>query len=331
MFENKTILITGGTGSWGKELTTQLLEKKPKEIRIYSRNELLQVSMERAFRNSSLNFFIGDIRDRDRVFEACEGVDYIFHLAALKHVPVCEEQPYEAIKTNIDGTKNLIDAAIFRGVRKVIDVSTDKAVDPLNLYGMTKAIGERLIIHANRKNTTRFVCIRGGNVMGTNGSVIPYFIEQIKTDNRITITDKGMTRYFLTLKQAIKLLFKACEASYGGETFVMQMPACRMIDLAEVIVKRFGNDETKIAEIGKRVGEKTHEVLISRYESSNTFIFDENYYVVFPMIQIDGLKEFYESTQRLVPVDFEEYASNQRIMNPQEIENLLNQGGFFQS
>ena len=140
-----------------------------------------------------------------------------------------------------------------------------------------------------------------------------------------------MTRYFLTLKQAIKLLFKACEASYGGETFVMQMPACRMIDLAEVIVKHFGNDETKIAEIGKRVGEKTHEVLISRYESSNTFIFDENYYVVFPMIQIDGLRDFYESTQRLVPVSFEEYASNQEIMNPQEIEDLLSQGGFFQS
>lgn len=284
--------------------------------------------MERTFTNPVLKFVIGDIRDRERVMEACEGVDYIFHLAALKHVPVCEEQPYEAIKTNIEGTKNLIDGAISNGVRKVIDVSTDKAVDPLNLYGMTKAIGERLIIHANRKNATRFVCIRGGNVMGTNGSVIPYFIEQIKRDNRVTITDKNMTRYFLTLHQAIKLLFKACETSYGGETYVMQMPSCKMMDVAEVLIRHYGNEETKIVEIGKRPGEKTHEVLISRYESPNTYVYDKNYYVVFPIIQIDGLKEFFESTQTLIPVEFEEYASNQKLMNPEEIEGLLKDGGF---
>lgn len=330
VFENKVVLITGGTGSWGNELTKQLLERNPKEIRIYSRGELQQVNMQRKFSNDKLKFIIGDVRDKARLMEACEGVDYIFHLAALKHVPICEEQPYEAIKTNIVGTQNLIEAAIANNVRKVIDVSTDKAVDPLNLYGMTKAIGERLIIHANRRNSTRFVCIRGGNVMGTNGSVIPFFIEQIKNKNKVTITDKQMTRFFLTLPQAIGLLFKACEASYGGETFVMHMPSCKMIDLAEVLIEAYGNKSTEIIEIGKRPGEKIHEVLVSRYESPNTFIYDENYYVIFPMIYINGLKEYYNNIRKLEPVTFEEYSSNDNLMDKNQIRELLIEGGFIE-
>ena len=179
MFKDKTILIDGGSGSWGNELTTQLLEKEPKKIIIFSRGELAQVNMERKFRNNIIEYVIGDIRDADAVDRLFQrGIDYVFHLAALKHVPVCENQPQEAIKTNINGTINLINAAIKYKVKKFIDVSTDKAVAPTNLYGMTKSVGEKLTIQANNlTNDTDFVCIRGGNVLGSNGSVVPFFID----------------------------------------------------------------------------------------------------------------------------------------------------------
>jgi UDP-N-acetylglucosamine 4,6-dehydratase/5-epimerase len=242
MFDNQRILITGGTGSWGQTLTRMLLDTySPKEIVIFSRGELQQVLMQRKFRDPRIKFVIGDVRDLEAVRFAMRGIDVVFHLAALKHVPVCEDHPQEAIKTNITGTTNVVNAAIEHRVAKVIDVSTDKAVDPLNLYGMTKAVGEKLIIQANDlSNHTRFVCIRGGNVMGSNGSVIPYFIEQIRSGGPVTITDREMTRFFLTLEQAIGLLFKAAESSVGGETFVMNMPACRILDVAEVLMDHYG-------------------------------------------------------------------------------------------
>jgi len=326
MFENKTIFITGGTGSWGNELTTQLLEKNPKQILIYSRSELHQVNMQRKFNNPKIKFLIGDIRDHDRLIECTKGVDYIFHLAALKHVPVCEEQPYEAIKTNIVGTKNIIEAAKLNRVKKVIDVSTDKAVDPLNLYGMTKAIGERLIIQANLEpSDTQFVCIRGGNVLGTNGSVVPFFIDQIKRFKKVTLTDKRMTRYFLTLKQAIHLLFKASEVSHGGETFVMKMPSCKIADLAEVIVKELSPEPILISETGSRPGEKIHEVLVSRYESPLTYQYDNDYYVILPQLKIDDLESKYK---HLSKVAFEEYSSNDHLMSKDEIKTMLKDGKF---
>ena len=326
MFENKTIFITGGTGSWGNELTTQLLEKDPKQILIYSRSELHQVNMQRKFNNPKLKFLIGDIRDHDRLVECTKGVDYIFHLAALKHVPVCEEQPYEAIKTNIVGTKNIIEAAKLNKVKKVIDVSTDKAVDPLNLYGMTKAIGERLIIQANLEpSDTQFVCIRGGNVLGTNGSVVPFFADQINRYKKISLTDKRMTRYFLTLKQAIHLLFKASEVSYGGETFVMKMPSCKIADLAEVMVKELSRDPVQILETGIRPGEKIHEVLVSRYESPLTYQYDENYFVILPQLKIDDLESKYK---HLSKVTFEEYSSNDSLMSKDDIQKMLKDGKF---
>ena len=208
-FKNKTILITGGTGSWGHELTTQLLESNPKEIRIYSRGELSQVKMKREYNNSKLKFIIGDVRDDEVINNACKNVNYIFHLSALKHVPICEENPDEAIKTNIIGTQNVIKSAIYNKVERVIDVSSDKACSPINLYGMTKAVGERLITHASIfTDETQFMVIRGGNAMGSNGSVIPLFINQIKQFNKITVTDRRMTRFFITLPEAIQLLFK---------------------------------------------------------------------------------------------------------------------------
>jgi len=328
MFKNKIILITGGTGSWGNELTEQVLKKSPKEIRIFSRGEFAQVTMERKFNNPKLKFIIGDIRDFDAISRACRGVDYVFHLAALKHVPVCEEQPQESIKTNIVGTTNLINAAIDNNVKKVIDVSTDKAVDPINLYGMTKAVGEKLIIQANKlSDNTKFVCIRAGNVLGTNGSVIPYFIDQIKRFNKISLTDKRMTRYFLTLKEAIKLLFNAADKSIGGETFVLKMPSCRIVDIAEVLIKYYGNKNTKITEIGIRPGEKIDEVLISRYEVSNAYIYDKNHYVILPTLHIKSLNKYYHNL-KLKKVDFIEYNSSTDLMSEKQVENMLLKGEF---
>ena len=208
MFTDKTILITGGTGSWGRELTKQLLEfYQPSKVIIFSRGEISQVDMLRKFNDKRLEFVIGDVRDKDAVDAVMRrGVDYVYHLAALKHVPICENQPQEAVQTNITGTKNLINSSILYGVKKFIDVSTDKAVSPINLYGYTKGVGERLSIQANcLTKDTEFICIRGGNVLGTNGSVVPYIIDQIKT-GEVFITDSRMTRFFLTLSQAINLL-----------------------------------------------------------------------------------------------------------------------------
>lgn len=328
MFEDKTILVTGGTGSWGHELIRQLLSYSPKQIRIFSRGELSQVKMERQFNDSRLKFIIGDIRDLDGLVDVTKEVDYVFHLAALKHVPICELQPYEAIKTNIIGTQNLIKACIINKVKKVIDVSTDKAVDPLNLYGMTKAVGERLIIQANLlSNDTKFVCIRAGNVLGSNGSVVPFFIDQIRNKREITVTDFKMTRYFITLPEAISLLFKAAEVSYGGETFVMRMPAYHIMDIAQVLIEESGVQGVSINEIGMRPGEKLDEVLVSEHEAKHTFMYDNTYYVIMPTIEIDGLNEYYEA-KHLAKVKFNRYTSADVILEKKDVKELLSKGGY---
>jgi FlaA1/EpsC-like NDP-sugar epimerase len=328
MFEGKRILITGGTGSWGNELTKQLLTFNPKEIVIYSRGEFAQVTMQRKFNDARLKFYIGDVRDLNAMTDACRNIDYIFHLAALKHVPICEVQPMEAIKTNTMGTENLIKAAIANNVEKVIDVSTDKAVCPINVYGMSKAIGEKLIINANNQDyNTKFMCIRGGNVLGTNGSVVPFFIDQIKRFNEVTITDKNMTRYFITLQEAINLLFTASSKSIGGETFVMQMPACKIVDLAQVLIDVYGNKETKMREIGIRLGEKIHEVLISKHEAPNSYEYGQNYYLILPPFEVNGLRKHYDE-MKLKPVTFEEYSSNTYLLGKTQIYEALKKGGF---
>jgi len=328
MFKDKKILITGGTGSWGNELASQLLEKDPTQVRIFSRGEFAQVTMMRNFNDDRLKFIIGNVRDYSSLKAACKGIDYVFHLAALKHVPICEEQPSEAIKTNIQGTENLIKAAIANRVKKVIDVSTDKAVDPINLYGITKAVGERLIIHANKISTdTKFICIRAGNVLGTQGSVVPYFIKLIKEFNKILITDKRMTRFFMTLQDAISLLFKATEKSIGGETFVEQMPSFKIIDLAKALIDVYGNNNTKIIETEIRPGEKIDEVLVSRYEAVNTYKYDESYYLILPVLHIDGLAEHYEYCN-LEKVSFFEYSSTSQLSNIETLKELLKKGGF---
>jgi len=328
IFTGEVVLLTGGTGSWAHELTKQLLDKDPKMIILISRGELAQVMTARKFNNDPrLKFIICDVRDTaavDRVLST--GVDYVFHMAALKHVPVCEDQPQEAIKTNIDGTMNIINSAIRHKVKKVIDVSTDKAVSPTNLYGFTKAVGEKLIIQANTlSDDTEFVCIRGGNVLGSNGSVVPLFIDQIKEFNKITVTDESMTRFFLTLPEAITLLFQATEYSTGGETFVMNMPAFYIGDLAKVMIRHYGDENTSIDVIGLRPGEKVHEELISEHESHRSHIFNEDYYVILPEI---AMGKDYADLKAMDKVKFDSFSSSDNVKGQRYLTDLLNNGGF---
>lgn len=329
MYSSKVILITGGTGSWGQILTKKLLSYDVEEIRILSRNELNQFEMKKNFNNEKIKFIIGDVRDLHALNCAMSGVDYVFHLAALKHVPICEEQPIEAINTNIIGTENIVKAAIYNKVEKVIYVSTDKAVSPYNLYGMTKAIGEKIVINGNiNSESTRFVCIRAGNVMGSNGSVIPFFIEQIKKYNKVSITDINMTRYFMTINEAIDLLIMASQESLGGEILVMNMPACKIIDLAKILIKQYGDESTRIEEIGIRPGEKLHEELVSKYEAPNTYKLSEEYYLILPTIEIKELNNYYDNFQLYEKVSFKVFDSSLNLMNEKQILERLKLGNF---
>ena len=329
MYKENVILITGGTGSWGYELTKQLLQTEVKEIRIFSRGELAQVNMERHFNNKRIQFIIGDIRDYSSLDKALYGVDYVFHLAALKHVPICEKQPQESIKTNILGTDNLIKASIKNHVKKVIDVSSDKAVAPLNVYGMCKALGEKMIVNANTfSNETKFICIRAGNVLGSNGSVVPLFIDQIKKKNEITITHAEMTRFFLTIPQAISLLFTATTASIGGETFVMKMPSCKITDLANVLVKFYGDKNTKITITGMRPGEKLHEELISEYEIGYVYEYNLNYYLIEPYIPSLEFQDYYSVIKPDQKLQTKVTSLQEHLMNEKEIIELLQKGNF---
>ncbi|MBJ6362063.1 polysaccharide biosynthesis protein [Paenibacillus sp. GCM10012307] len=283
MFENAVILVTGGTGSWGHELVSQLLLQNPREVIVYSRNESSQVTMMRELDDARLKFRIGDVRDREALVSVCSRVDYVFHLAALKHVDICEEQPNEALKTNVGGTQNIIEAAIAGGVKKVINISTDKAADPVNFYGMTKAIGEKLITYANSQNSyTRFINVRGGNILGSSGSVLHLFRDQIMEGKQITITDKNMIRYFMTPQMASGLLLTAASKGQGGETFILKMPACKITDLAQVLIEAYEAQGIEMKEIGCRPGEKLHEILISPFESQHAVLLDDHYIVVLP-------------------------------------------------
>jgi UDP-N-acetylglucosamine 4,6-dehydratase/5-epimerase len=327
---NATILITGGTGSWGQELVRQIFKKyNPKQIRIYSRGEHKQVEMKRTFQDPRLTFYIGDVRDKNRLMLATKHVDIIYHLAALKHVPVCEENPWEAVQTNVIGTQNIIECAIENKVKKVLDISTDKAVDPLNIYGVTKACGEKLIIAANLiSSDTKFVCIRGGNVTGTNGSVVPLFKEQIAKLNSITLTDTRMTRFFMNLNEAIELVLKATLDSVGGEVLVMKMPAMKITDLAKVMIKELGNKDTKMTSIGIRPGEKIYEVLVSRYEMIRTYDIGK-YFVILPQIPLPETITFYER-KKLAQIKDEEFNSNNTtLLSQKDIKQLLKEGGWF--
>ncbi len=263
---DQVILITGGTGSFGKKFTEILLaEKKPKKIIILSRDELKQHEMRTmGFNQPNLRYFIGDVRDRDRLIRAMHGVDIVVHAAALKQVPACEYNPMEAVKTNIIGTSNVLEAALDAGVKKVMTISTDKAVNPVNLYGATKLVAEKLTIQSNAyaaSTATRYACVRYGNVVGSRGSVVPIFLKQ-RQSGVLTLTDERMTRFWLSLEEGVRFVIRCIEQMEGGEVFVPKIPSMKVIDLARVIAP-----DARIEIIGIRPGEKLHEVLISEDEA----------------------------------------------------------------
>ncbi len=327
-YKGKRILITGGTGSWGTELVAQLLPFQPAEIRIYSRGEAQQVISRRRFENHpALRYIIGDVRDRARLDLATHGIDLIFHLAALKHVPVCEENPWETVMTNVIGTQNVINAAIHCHVEKVIFVASDKGVDPLNLYGVTKLTAEKLIAGANTLAPTAFSCFRAGNVIGTSGSVIPLFREQIVRLKEITMTDPNMTRFFIPLRLAISSLLKAEELAIGGETFILKMKAIKISDLAEMMIEELnGGESVSVRSIGIRPGEKIHEMLISRNEATRTIDIGE-FFIVLPLVEIPRLLERYKG-QSTTTLGQEYSSANAPSFEKEEFKQILRQEGW---
>jgi FlaA1/EpsC-like NDP-sugar epimerase len=332
IFKNSTILITGGTGSWGQRLSEQLLKKSQvSEVRIYSRGEQKQVEMKRKFQDKRIKYFIGDVRDKDRLRIVLQGVDYVFNLAALKHVPVCEENPWEAVQTNILGVQNLIEAAIENNVKKVIHVSTDKAVEPLNHYGICKACGEKLITAANLIDSTKFACFRAGNVTGTNGSAIPLFREQLLKLNMVTLTDPRMTRFLIRIEEAVDMLIQATNEFVGGEVFVMKTPACKIIDLVRVMADGLSRQKARIKVVGIRPGEKIDEILVSEYETSRTFEMDK-YYVILPQIRVaESEKEYkkkYRKKLQLKGKSKDINSANVPMLSRKEIKKLLTDDGW---
>ncbi|MCI9072574.1 MAG: UDP-N-acetylglucosamine 4,6-dehydratase (inverting) [Lachnospiraceae bacterium] len=324
MLNNKSILITGGTGSFGKAFTSYVLEHyDPKKIIIYSRDEFKQFIMQNEFREhaSKLRFFIGDVRDRERLARAFEGVDYVIHAAALKQVPTCEYNPAEAIKTNINGAQNVIDAALDAGVRKVVALSTDKAVNPVNLYGGTKLVSDKLFVAANAYAGSKDICfsiVRYGNVAGSRGSVIPFFHNLIKNGGtELPITDYRMTRFWISLRQGVELVIKALEEARGGETFISKIPSFKVTDLAQAMLPGCA-----MPEVGIREGEKLHEIMVPVEDAPRTYEYDRHFIVYPQMVWSDRQKA--QPTGRKVEEGFS-YSSgnNTQWLSVEEIRELL--------
>jgi UDP-N-acetylglucosamine 4,6-dehydratase/5-epimerase len=282
MFDGKIVLITGGTGSLGRALTKRLLKTGVETIRILSRDEWKQVQMASQFNDKRLRFFIGDIRDQNRLHRALEDVNIVIHTAALKQVPVAEYNPFEVVKTNVYGSQNLIEACLEKKVDVALGVGTDKAVSPLNTYGATKLLMERLFLSANYykgNRKTRFLCIRYGNVMGSRGSVIPLFVDQIQNKKKITITDASMTRFTITMNQALDFIMRSLKNGVGGEVFVPKLKAYRLSDLKDAIVELMNASNIKTEYLSVRPGEKFHESLIGIEEIRNTYETKDDYLI----------------------------------------------------
>lgn len=324
MLNDKSILITGGTGSFGNHFTDYVLRHyKPKKIIIYSRDEFKQFNMRNRLMEYDriMRYFIGDVRDQARLCRAFDGVDYVIHAAAMKQVPACEYNPNEAIKTNINGAMNVIEAALDTGVKRVVALSTDKAVNPVNLYGGTKLVSDKLFIAANAYSglkDTRFSIVRYGNVAGSRGSVIPFFrslVAEGKTE--LPITDFEMTRFWISLEQGVQLVIKALAESKGGETFIAKIPSFKITDLAKAILP-----DCTMQEVGIREGEKLHEVMITKEDSPYTYEYAKHY-IVYP-----HMSWWHEDTRiadgKLVPYGFE-YSSetNDQWLGVKEIRTLL--------
>jgi UDP-N-acetylglucosamine 4,6-dehydratase len=322
--EGKTVLITGGTGSLGRALVRRLLPTKVRKIIIYSRDEFKQFNMDRQYcdHRAKLRYFIGDVRDRRRLYRAFTDVDVVIHAAALKHVHLMEYNPNEAVHTNITGASNIIDAAIDRHVERVVSLSTDKAVNPINIYGATKLVSDKLFRNAHAYGGDRspaFTVVRYGNVMGSRGSVVPYFRNlKARGEKTLPITDKRMTRFWITLEQGVELVMKALTEGKGGEIFISRIPSCNIVDLARAI-----HPEAELEEIGVRPGEKLHEQLLTEDEARSTFDYGDHL-VVYPLKVLESPGSMVAPGGKLVPKGFS-YSSdnNPQMLTLDQLTELL--------
>lgn len=323
MLKNKTVLVTGGTGSFGKSFVKRILEdNQVNKVIVFSRDELKQFEMQSFYNSPKLRYFLGDVRDFQRVKQATDGVDVIVHAAAIKQIPAAEYNPMEAIKTNVIGAENIVNAAIANGVEKVIALSTDKAANPANLYGATKLCSDKLMVAGNvlaGKHPSRFSVVRYGNVLGSRGSVIPFFQEQSKL-GVLTITDARMTRFWLSIGEGVQFVLDSLDRMQGGEIFVPKIPSFKVIDVAEVVAPG-----VPIKIIGIRPGEKLHEVMITEDDSNFTVEF-EKYYAILPPFLVDS--DFYSRNVNKVPSNFS-YTSenNQHWHSAESFKAVLNAAG----
>ena len=332
MFEGKKILITGGTGSLGQALTERLLGMGVETIRIFSRNEYKQIEMESKFQDERLRFFIGDVRDYQRLEMALEDIDIVFHAAALKHVPKIEYNPFESIKTNVIGTQNVIDACLKRNVEKAVCIGTDKAVSPLNTYGSTKLLMEKLFVAANnylnrKKHRTIFLAVRYGNVLGSSGSVIPKFIEQIKANKQVTITDPKMTRFSITMNEALDLILNAITSAKGSEIFVPKLRAYNIVDVKNALTELISDTGEKIT--GIRTGEKLHETLINEDEIRYAWEFENMYMIASPLYTLFNDKNIKESYQGIKKIEgVQKYSSDiVEKISVKELKTIIENAG----
>lgn len=331
MFNNKTLLITGGTGSFGNAVLRRFLDTDIKEIRIFSRDEKKQEDMRISLANPKVKFYIGNVRDTDSLLQAMEGVDYVFQAAALKQVPSCEFYPLEALKTNAIGAENVLNAAVAKGVERVIALSTDKAVYPINAMGMSKALMEKLVVAKSRfvdPRKTKLCCTRYGNVMASRGSVIPLFIKQIKEGKPLTVTDPDMTRFLMSLDDAVDLVLYAFEHGQQGDTFVQKAPASTIADLAQALKELF-NADSDIRIIGTRHGEKLYESLMTREEMAHADDLGSYYRIPADHRDLNYNKYFFEGEQELSQaVDYNSH--NTERLNVEGVKKKLLQLDYIQ-
>jgi len=324
MFKNKILLITGGTGSFGNAVLRNFLDTEIKEIRIFSRDELKQDDMRKKYQNDKLKFYIGDVRDTNSLDDALKNVDYVFHAAALKQVPSCEFYPMQAVQTNVIGTENVLNTAIKYNIKKVIVLSTDKAVYPINAMGISKAMMEKVAVAKSRNQNdkeTAICCTRYGNVMASRGSVIPLFINQIRENKEITITDPNMTRFMMSLDDAVNLVMYAFKNGKNGDIFVQKAPAATVELLAKTLVKLFKKPKHPIKVIGTRHGEKLYETLLTREEMVNASDID-NYYAIPSDTRNLNYNRYYEKGE--VITQAEDYNShNTHRLNEKELKHMI--------
>ncbi len=325
MFKNKILLITGGTGSFGNAVLSRFLDTDIQEIRIFSRDEKKQDDMRKKYNDSKLKFYIGDVRDINSITDAMRGVDYVFHAAALKQVPSCEFYPMQAVKTNVVGTENVLNCAINAKVKRVIVLSTDKAVYPINAMGVSKAMMEKVAVAKTRnlgEHATTICCTRYGNVMASRGSVIPLFIDQVRKGKEITITDPAMTRFMMTLDQAVELVLFAFEHGNSGDIFVQKAPAATIELLAHTLTKLLGHPEHKIKIIGTRHGEKLYEALLTREEMVSAEDMGDYYRIPADTRDLNYSK-YFEEGEEVVTQANEYHSHNTRQLTQSELEKTL--------